>query len=121
MAGRVLFGGGILMGNSESCGFAGTFGNCQDQFRKNAENIDRLNEYTSVLTDHLLEVGSDAKEKFLLISSELEEIQKIKENLEKSKRKLENYTKKFEVNEKTFICSRMYTNVVLKPAAEFQF
>ena len=50
LAGIGLFGSGIAMGGSE-CGLSGIFGLCQENGRKNAENIDRLDEYASLLTD----------------------------------------------------------------------
>ena len=113
MAGIGLFGGGILMGNSGSCGFAGIFGNCQDQGRKNAENIAQLNEYASVLTDHVLEVESEANEKFFLISNELEEIQKIQNEIMKNQN--ENWKiieDQFEVIEKNFHLLRDCTQML---------
>ena len=36
-----LFGGGVAMGNSNSCGLRGMFGGCQDEAAANAENIRR--------------------------------------------------------------------------------
>ena len=75
MAGIGLFGGGVLLGGGD-CGLTGLFGLCQQHGRENAANIDRLNQYASVLTDYVLEVESASNEKFFLITNELEEIQK---------------------------------------------
>ena len=63
VAGIVLFGSlGVSMASSEGCGITGLFGKCQNYGRKNAENIARLNEYASVLTDYVLEVESASNE-----------------------------------------------------------
>ena len=64
MAGVRLFGGEILMGHSGSCGFAGIFGHCHDTGTNNLENITRLNEYASLLTDNVLEIESKANDSF---------------------------------------------------------
>ena len=40
-----LFGGGLAVGGSASCGLRGIFGNCQDQSKANAENIRRLADF----------------------------------------------------------------------------
>ena len=45
-----LFGGGVAMGSSDSCGLRGIFGVCQDEAKANAENIRRLSEFQDVLT-----------------------------------------------------------------------
>ena len=76
IAGIGFFGGGILLGGGD-CGLTGLFNLCQKHGRENAANIDRLNQYASVLTDYVLEVESASNEKsFCLITNELEEIQK---------------------------------------------
>ena len=65
VAGIALFGSlGVSVASSEGCGITGLFGKCQNYGRKNAENIVRLNDYASVLTDHVLEVGSASNKKF---------------------------------------------------------
>lgn len=96
LAGVGLFGGGLLLGNSGSCGIAGIFGNCQNYGRQNAENIDRLNEFASALTDYVLEVESESNEKFFLISDELREIKRIQEEMQS------NQNKNWEIIEKQF-------------------
>ena len=96
MAGIGLFGGGMLLGNSGGCGISGIFGNCQDYGRKNAENIDRLNEYASALTDHVLEIESESNEKFFLISNELREIERIQKEMQ------DNQNRNWEIIEEQF-------------------
>ena len=52
VVGIALFGSlGVSMASSEGCGITGLFGKCQNYGPKNAENIVRLNDYASVLTD----------------------------------------------------------------------
>ena len=46
-----LFGGGLAVGSSDSCGLRGFFGNCQDQSKANAENIRRFADFQNTLTD----------------------------------------------------------------------
>ena len=63
MAGIGLFGGGVLLGGRH-CGLTGRFGLCQNHGRENAANIDRLNQYASVLTNLFLimnELGEKQK------------------------------------------------------------
>ena len=56
LAGIGVFGSGILMGHQCS-GITGIFGSCQDTGRQNAENIDRLQQHASALTDFVMEVA----------------------------------------------------------------
>ena len=88
LAGIGIFGGGILLGNSD-CGITGIFGNCQESGRKNAENIDRLNRFTSILTDYVVEFEENTNEKFFMVSNELSEIRKAQKEIRKSGEKLE--------------------------------
>ena len=46
-----LFGGGLAVGGSDSCGLRGIFGNCQNQPKTNAENVRRLADFQISLTD----------------------------------------------------------------------
>ena len=77
--------------------------NNQDQVKK-AEIIARCNEYACVLTDNVLEVEIEANEKFLL-SSELEEIQKIQNEMVKNQNEnRKTIHEQFDVLKKTLIC-----------------
>ena len=103
---------GIVMQELGGCGITGIFGGCQKVGRKNAENIQRLSEFTSVLTDHVLEYTEKANEKFYLISSELKEIEKIQREMADTQNKNWRIVEEqFEVFEKNFHilrdCSQM--------------
>ena len=67
-----LFGGGLAVGSSNSCGLHGFFGNCQDQSKANAENIRRLADFQNSLTDYVTEFITNTDEKFFLVENELE-------------------------------------------------
>ena len=86
VAGIAMFGSlGLSMGGSSDCGFLGVFGNCQNTGKKNAENIDRLSQYASQLTEYVLEIEQASNEKFFLISNEIAKIQKeMQENQNKN-------------------------------------
>ena len=96
MAGIGLFGGGILLGNSD-CGITGIFGNCQESGRKNAENIDRLNRFTSILTDYVVEFEENTNEKFFMVSNELSEIRKAQKEMN------ENQAKNWKIVQEQFV------------------
>ena len=81
LAGIGLFGPGIVMQALGGCGITGIFGGCQKVGRKNAENIQRLSEFTSALTDHVLEFKEKSNEKFYMIANELKEIVKIQQEM----------------------------------------
>ena len=49
------------MGNSNDCGLSGVFGTCQDEAKKNGENIDRLHDFSKRLTDYVQEIESESK------------------------------------------------------------
>ena len=66
-----LFGGGLAVGSSDSCGLRGIFGNCQDQSKANAENIRRLADFQNSLTDYVTEFITNTDEKFFLVENEL--------------------------------------------------
>ena len=88
VAGLSLFGSlGVSMASSEGCGITGLFGKCQNYGRKNAENIARLNEYASVLTDYVLEVESASNEKFFLISNEIAKVSEIQQEMQDNQNK----------------------------------
>ena len=96
LAGIGLFGGGILLGNSD-CGITGIFGNCQESGRKNAENIDRLNRFTSILTDYVVEFEENTNEKFFMVSNELSEIRKAQKEMN------ENQAKNWKIMQEQFV------------------
>ena len=66
-----LFGGGLAVGSSDSCGLRGIFGNCQYQSKANAENIRRLADFHNSLTDYVTEFISNTDETFFLVENEL--------------------------------------------------
>ena len=66
-----LFGGGIAMGSSDSCGLQGIFGGCHDQAQANAANIRSLSDYQDVLTQFVTEFQLNTDEKFFLVKNEL--------------------------------------------------
>ena len=53
-----LFGGGIAFRSSGSCGIIGVFGGCHDKSKKNAENIQKLADYTEQIATY---VGINSK------------------------------------------------------------
>ncbi len=69
------------MGNSNNCGLSGIFGTCQDDAKKNAENIERLHDFSKRLTDYVQEIQSESNSKFFQISNELAEITKIQREM----------------------------------------
>ena len=72
-----LFGGGLALGSSGSCGLQGIFGTCQDQSKANAENIRRLSEFQDVLSQYVTEFSRSTESKFFLIANELAAINEI--------------------------------------------
>ena len=66
-----LFGGGLAVGSSDSCGLRGIFGNCQDQSKANAENIRRLADFQNSLTGYVTEFITHTNEKFFLVENGL--------------------------------------------------
>ena len=70
-----LFGGGLAVGSSDSCGLRGIFGNCQDESKANAENIRRLADFQNSLTDYVTELITNSDEKFFLVENELAALQ----------------------------------------------
>ena len=66
-----LFGGGLAVGASDSCGLRGIFGSCHDQSKANAENIRRLADFQDTLTDYVTEFTTNTNEKFYLVENEL--------------------------------------------------
>ena len=57
-----LFGGGLAVGGSDSCGLRGFSENCQDQSNANAENVQRLADFQNTLTDYVTEFMTNTDE-----------------------------------------------------------
>ena len=88
---------------------------------ENAENIDRLDESASLLTDFVLEVEKNLSEKFFIISVELAEISKIQTTLQETQNKnCEIIEEQFEVFQNTFHVLRD-CNQVLFSNQQFDF
>ena len=79
-----LFGSGVAMGNSDSCGLRGIFGGCHDQTKANAENIRTISELQDVLTDFVTELSTNTDEKFFLVENELAALQAIQAELSRT-------------------------------------
>ena len=88
--------GGIAFGLSESCGIIGVFGGCHDKSKKNAENIQKLADYTEQIATYVSLVKSETDDKFFFISNELATLQKI-QLIENQNRNWELIQKQFEV------------------------
>ena len=59
-----LFGGGVALGSSDSCGLQGIFGSCQDDANANAEIIRKLSDFHVVLTQFVTEFTTSTGKKF---------------------------------------------------------
>ena len=59
-----LFGGGLAVGGSNSCGLRGIFGNCQDQSKANTEIVRRPAVFQNSLTDYVMEFMTNTDEIF---------------------------------------------------------
>ena len=66
-----LFGGGVALGSSGSCGLQGNFGTCQDQSKTNAENIRRLSDFQDILSQYVTEFSSSTENKFFQLKMNL--------------------------------------------------
>ena len=66
-----LFGGGLAVGGSGSCGLRRNFGKCQDQSQANAENVRCLTDFHNFPTEHVTEFMRNTDEKLFLAESEL--------------------------------------------------
>ena len=65
-----LFGSGIALGTGES-GLRGIFGSCQEHAKQNAANIGKLSGIPEFLTEDILKLRNEVKEKLLLGTTEL--------------------------------------------------
>ena len=59
-----LFGGGVALGSSDSCGLQGIFGSCQDDAKANAENIRKLSDFQEVSTQYVTEFTTSTEKTF---------------------------------------------------------
>ena len=97
IAGVGLFGPGVLLaGIGGSCGILGIFGSCKDKSKANAENIERMHEYTMALTDYVKEMEDGTNEKFFLVTNEIAEIRHIEQLM------AENQNKNWKIIEEQF-------------------
>ena len=65
------FGGGLAVGGSDSCGFREISGNCQDQFKANAENFRCLVDFENPFTEYVPDFMTNTNEKLFLVENEL--------------------------------------------------
>ena len=96
-----LFGSGIALGGG-SCGIKGFFGFCHDKSKTNAENIQKLADFTEALTEDVFKLRNEVNEKFFMVMSELAAIKSVqKEMLEVQNRNwqiIEEHLKIFQDN-----------------------
>ena len=70
LASAGLFGSGIALGGG-SCGIKGIFGSCHDKSKSNAENIQKLADFTEALTEDVFKLRNEVSDKFFMVTSEL--------------------------------------------------
>ena len=86
LASSELFGSGIAL-EGRFCGIKGNSGSWHDKSKGNAENIQKLADFTEALTEDVFKLRNDMNDKFFLVTSELAAIKSIqKETLELLKR-----------------------------------
>ena len=78
LSGIGLFGPGVLMDISASCGLLKTVGTCQDKSRENAKNINNR------LTEHVAEYEEQVNEHFFLVADKLSEANNIQKEMMKN-------------------------------------
>ena len=76
-----LFGGGVGLGGSDSCGLQGVFGSCQDDAKANAENIRKLSDFQDVLTQYVTEFTTSTDKNFFMVENELAALHDIQREL----------------------------------------
>ena len=76
-----LFGGGLAVGGSDSCGLGGISGNCQDQSKANAETFNRFADFQNFLTDDVTEFTTNTDEKFFLVETEIAALNAIQSDM----------------------------------------
>ena len=79
-----LFGSGLVMRKSDSCGLRGIFGGCHDQTKANAKNIRTISEVQDVLTVFVTDLSTNTDEKFFLEENELAALQAIQAEMSRT-------------------------------------
>ena len=79
-----LFGSGLVMRKSDSCGLRGIFGGCHDQTKANAKNIRTISEVQDVLTVFVTDLSTNTDEKFFLVENELAALQAIQAEMSRT-------------------------------------
>ena len=75
-----LFGSGIALG-SGSCGLRGIFGSCHDRAKQNANNIEKLAEFTESLTQDVFKLRNEVNDKFSMVTTELEALKSVQKEM----------------------------------------
>ena len=75
-----LFGSGIALGGG-SCGIEGIFGSCHDKSKSNAENIQKLADFTEALTEDVIKLRKEVNDKFFTVTSELAAIKFVQKEM----------------------------------------
>ena len=92
-----LFGSGISLG-SVSCRLRGFFGSCQDRAKQNAQNFEKLAEFTESLTKDVFKLRNEVNDNFFMVTTELEAVKSVqKEKLEVQNRNWRIIEEHFEV------------------------
>ena len=73
-----LFGAGIAMGPA-SCGLSGIFGSCQSE--KNAQEIKRLFDFASSMSDNVQSLNEETNDRFYIVSNELRTLRDIQNEM----------------------------------------
>ena len=79
-----LFGSGIAFGGG-SCGIKGIFGSCHDKSKTNAENIQKLADFTEALTEDVFKLRNEVNDKFCMVTSESTAIKSVQKKCLKFK------------------------------------
>ena len=75
-----LFGSGIALGG-RSCGIKGIFGSCQDKSKSNAENFQKLADFTEALTEDVFKLRNEVNDNFFMVTSELAAIKSVQKEM----------------------------------------
>ena len=79
-----IIGSGIAL-RGESCGIKGIFGSCHDKSKTNAENIQKLADFTEALIEDVFKLRNEANDKFCMVTSELAAIKSVQKKCLKFK------------------------------------
>ena len=92
-----LFGSGIALGTGSS-GLGGIFGSCHDRAKQNAQNIEKIAEFTENLTQDVFKLQNEVNDKFFMVATEVEALKSVqKEMLEVQNRNWRIIEEHFEV------------------------